>query len=392
MDRIVELYSGSLTYAQLVAGIDLITPAVGETAIIRDLAVSCQNPIGVDFSIGPDLVASTYNGARMTGSEVVPHGKSLRATGDIRFGFNKLQSLTTTTLQTFKRRTAFGGAAVTSPLYVRETNLTGFSLSASPLFYCVSPSGNLYYMTGSSGQNVLRRTGNYQGSDTSYAVGYGVVYDGSRHIYGWEVSSTIRRLDTQTDTVTNVLVSGLGGIPAEFNMTFVDGYLVARRSHSQTDNVILVNPATGALTVLATDTDGSSSPLIIGVGRRKNGDYIVVMGRTGSGVPNTSWLNIGASLSAPNLVARGVLNVNWISITQSSVPTGLHRNPHRPSILTQFSSSQAIEFDVETMTASPNIDHTTTTAMTRPVFDPVLAAADLGTVRVRITGILTTED
>ncbi|NBN62779.1 hypothetical protein [Pannonibacter tanglangensis] len=397
MDRIVELYSGSLTYAQLVAGVNLITPAVGETAIIRDLAVSCQNPIGIDFSIGPDLVASTYDTVRLTGSEVVPHGKSLRATGDLYFGPNRVHTLDSSSYRAFRRRTTFGIPQPSSALLTNEIAQTiSPSFSNVPTFFCISPANHLYYAVQGGGSVIRKRTGNFNGADTNLTVGVAPVYDGTRYIYAWENgTSNLRRLDTQNDTITSISAPALlGSDSAVMSMSFIDGHLFVRRSHAGNDQMVLVNVTTGAAVIIGNDVDANTARLAAGIGRRRDGDYIAIVARTGSGIPNATWFNLGPVLGSAAAVSRGSVNINWLSVSDNGV--GMVRNPLRADILVQASGANLSEISVESLgEVSRTLMQTNTIGFSGsvlPAYDTSLASNEMGTVRVRVTGILTTED
>lgn len=397
-DRLVEFFNGDVSYADLVAGKALLTNAAGESAVVRDVLIAADNLIPLRLKAGPAIIARASGGSALSGSEIVGAGSSLVIDTPLRplinrLGFCPVSGTTAMTLRMPTRWSGgvvFGGAAAL-------TSMTIESPAVPAGFAAIGADGALYYAQGavSSGiRSLYKRAGGPSGAQSVVDASFGdcACYDGARWIYGLTDSSmTLKRLDTTTGAVTSVTITGLSGnIAGTVVVAACDGWLLLRPSYNTT--ICVVNATTGVAVNLGVGGTASAVRYFGGLYKTSAGDYVGLI------ITSSSTIDIyrfGASLAAP---APQVTTLT-ISLSKYSgstnlllpLPTGSDTAvllgssaTNAEILLIDLRAAQMISRAQET-----TVSNTGLTPYLLPS-DAAVAAADFGTVSVRVTGIKST--
>lgn len=385
VDRITEFYNGDVSLDALLAGADIASTSATQTAVVRDVFVSIASDVGFTLSTGGTSVAKFEGSATLSGSEIVPPSGALKIEAAVSWLLNGVITVSSN-FQEFTTTTLFQPLPSAFKVAPKAAPVSIVAPSATPDFACFDANGNYYYSSPGQ-QTIYKRAGGINGTQTTFVLGYTPVYDGSYYIYAVNSSSQVRRYHTQTGVIDGSgLVSGYANATAM--AATIDGYVVVRSASSDANNYI-VNPATGTVLPIAGYSSPSAQKYLFQIGKRSNGDYVVV--QTNYTTPNITWKNVGPDLSAPLVKDAGTINTAPIESADQS--NRLFRSETDPSSLFFLNNTGLQMLDLETMQLGSVISITGLAAADSfiPVFDEAAAVNDFGQVRVRATGILIEE-
>lgn len=388
-DKLVEFINADVSFADLTAGTDLITTSATQTASVTDLSLETEaNLANAVLSVGGAKVA-TANGQKsvFTGREIIPPESALHLKMDANWFLNGIYAAyrgdNDFQFKPFVTKYGdFSGALQPSG----QGTMIAPGFSVNPEFFCFSASGDFYY-SDVGNTTIYKRAGGVSGAQSSMGgVGYTPVYDGERYIYALD-GNEIRKLDTTNDSVTHV--ASTSSVSSSYcRAAYIDGYLFIWLSYNMA-MIRVVNTATGTVLDLNAFSTGSAQRYFLQVGKRANGDYIVVM--TNYTTPVISWWNLGSDLSTINVFESGTLNESFYEYAGQDQQ--LHRHPEMPHLIFYLDQYYWQILDLETLSLGPRetVNGIIANDCMVPVFDPAVAAADFSPVRVRATGVLTEE-
>jgi hypothetical protein len=400
------------TYAELTAGIPLVTTGAGERAVVKDVSVKFQTKAKAKLRVGNFEIASfDAKEALLAGSEIINPSSALSLLADDTAKVLYTGALTVQSSSGFRQRVigASPGNVGTTPTTTSDGSSGGFNTGGNtPSMLCVAANGDVYYLPhlGAGSETLYRRAGGPFGAETSFAsFGRVGAFDG-RYIYGIRAGGTsIKILDTQTATV--VQTTTMTGLATPGDNTAIaaaiDGYLCYRSQYNTTLVGVDLSgqPASASAFSIGSYSAGSSSSVRGGLAMAKNsaGKVVIFAGEYISGVQGYSvYLQTGSSFSSGQVVAK----VNSISTDAQTLgaadTSGYHANRLMrtpvPRYVMCFNNTDMFVLDADNYTVVTNKFTGGAGAQSNyqylPLFTPAYADEDFGPVSVRATGILTT--
>jgi len=388
-DTVKQFYNSNPTFAQLQAGVSLVSPAVNTAAFVKSILLRSTTSRQFGLFIGPTMLNSWTGTAELSGTELVPSGATLALKALSGPAFNNVAfAPSTVSLVQWNGATMFGDdVGETSESYVASvtTSITT-ALGYTPDFICFDAAGNFYYGTRST-QDIRRRAGGVNGAETLHAS-FGEVkcFDGERYLYGMTSSTTLKVLDTLTNTVSTVTLSAN---PSSFHnigsrLCAIDGYVIHAGSNGVTGDIF--NASTGARTG-GFQMDGVSTALRpMEINKDLDGNYWILSFNNDT----TQWINgLGPDLSRPTAVFRSFTITGGLTPTSNPYYNRLWRPKGVPGVLVGVSTNSVFLYDIQTgKTLATKIG---TTAFPTYPFCPLVdvdkAAAHFGTVSARCVGV-----
>lgn len=383
-DKVVEFINASKTYSELQTGVNIVSNAANEQAVVKDLKIESGVSGPFTIKVGDAKIAETTGGL-LSGAELVGESTIMKLFGPTmllnRFLWYSSGVVPETVFDSF-----FEGAKPKTSSSTTGSNISGGALTVAPLFMCFAANGDFYYAS-TSGE-IYRRAGSVTGEQTNQTMHYaGMCYDGARYIYSFADATTLKVLDTTTNTISTVTCGTVGALnAAETTACAMDGYVWVKNSGAGTGK--LVNATTGA-TVAAGGLVGTAAKYNCAMGKDSFGNYVVVWGDDTA--PFQGYTILGkdlANISPVNGVFLGVTITDVLSGTGVCMSRVTENNRYIISII----GTAAYIFDLDTKNII-TITGLTNTAATGPKLlypDAARAASALGNVQVRATGVKTT--
>jgi hypothetical protein len=387
-DKITEfINSDQITYDALVAGVTLVANTSTESAVVKDIVF--RNPLRrpLSLEVGGTSLMKVSDSCRLSGTELVGPGTSLRLKLAGQPTFNGFYFAKDGSNVIWNRCSTLFGSGDSSMSILESTNSVSGSLSGGqPDFICFDQFGNFYY---SSGSNLYRRAGGPMGSETSYAFApYAHCYDGKRYIHAFSSANNIFTFDTQTSAVSSVLCASIGSYGTVGNDAYssaLDGRVYVRPWNGTTS--FIVNPTNGAAVLLPSIAE-SGYRYFVGLGKDDAGNYIAW--QTDTTAPQLNWWNLGRDITTPVVNQTGTA---YGSLMNSYGRVQAVRQAGSDSDFYIFGKGTCVRFDVR----SKQLVNLTPTigiipydgAAYVPAVNTTFSAEDFKTIGVRVTGIKT---
>jgi hypothetical protein len=375
------------TLSQLQAGVTLFKTGPKETAVIRDALIQCSIEAPLSLRINGTEVASFRGTSQLTGLELVGASSLVTLHMPEQPVFNGIYGASTSQLNTNSFATRFSWDMALQPASAGTNVPIAITspLVTTPQLFCFDAAGNFFYAS-ATGQTLYRRAGGVNGAQTAFVFGNCPVYDGSRYLYAINSNNQIVRFDTQANALLPPLMPNpaIGFNGSYGQIAWIDGALIVRPTYS---NAVLmaIDLTTGAVTNIGTWNSWSGQRFCLSAAKKRNGDIIVVQPDYAN--PGITWWNLG-----PNALAPVVKESGTIPTTLSSY-AGEQNFLFRlgQSFVKMLSGGTIQVFDVESLKLSNaySIPGISMSGQAIPFLNTNQAAADFGTLTVRLTGIKT---
>jgi hypothetical protein len=170
---------------------------------------------------------------------------------------------------------------------------------------------------------------------------------------------------------------------------YIDGYVVVRSGTTGSLKHTVINGATGAVTSSALRSSGETTYRTYGnVLRRADGEYVIAEHNSFK----ILYWNIGDDLSAPAVKESGEIAAYFSGYYGNG--NYLHRSTQNPALLVYllYNQYQVFDFDdLKSLGYAAITGYANGASNITPLYDTARASDDFGTIRVRATGVLTTE-
>lgn len=409
-----EIFAGTLTVADIAStgSATLATTDANTQYVIKDVSVS-----GV-FNTGdkPGLMVNDFRVAELatpaTGSEIVDVDSTLKyqayasapvlTSTALKLIAGTSGSLALQSLTQFKLNGVVAGTTGAAPTSI-TTDLTS---PAQATEFAQANDGSLFYVywDGNSDTRLYKRTGGANGSESQiFSLSYGwIVFDGIDTYYqGRYTNSTLHKYNINTGSSTTV---GTGVTLADTSYPSAslmnNGMLLVNPSgNSQTDNLLILNPQTGA----STRINGLQSSSVSGNQYKISGYYDAATNRY------TLYKRWGSALYKARLKGAVTIGSTYSSgVTNSTFEVG-SIGPSSGNYNTAYVAVDADNYSIAVHNIADKTDLATFSTVTlttkigawltfetrsntimQNVTSPASASSFQNSVKVRVTGVKST--
>lgn len=386
-DTFKEFYNGSLTYSQLVAGVNMVSPGASATDIVKEIMLRSSYERKFSMYIDTMRIIDWVGEGLLKGAEIVAPNKNLvLKTHSILMATGIAEYASTTQMRTLRVSPAFSDDQLNTTESQPVVTTTVSTITTVPDFIVQDPAGDVYF--GVRGNATLRkRAGGMTGAETTYTVASSAkCWDGSRYIYSAS-TTTLTIFDTLTDTVSSVPFSQA---LANFNNTnsrfaVIDGHLF--HYGNGTAIVEVFNVTTGAFVSNISGLPGLSSVVApFEVQKDDFGNYVMIAPNSTTSITT---VNFGPSIITPSPVSRAFPQAaHGLSVNAISGPNRFFKQPNAFGVVGSVVSNA---FKIWDLTTGKPICTQTISGLNADNFLPLvdLTAANnaFGAVTARAIGV-----